>query len=259
MVATSTLAAYVSFSDLGTTIIAGLNYQQHRRGLLPAPSWWPSWPRLVAFGLGLLQRALTPEPLRRPRRDGPRPGVPPPHGLANADLFGHGFRSVDSPVASWQNYRIRAHPPGGKAQPCESPDSYSPASPSPRLYLFGIAAALSAAAGASTPTITIGSTNFEEQAIVSNLYGDVLTHAGYTVKVEPALGTRAVVVPAMEQGQLDLEPDYAASLLGYLNGGTPEAAGNKITTGRPAATRSSGRLGAHGPARRRRSTPTSSS
>jgi len=45
-----------------------------------------------------------------------------------------------------------------------------------------------------------------EQGIVSNLYGDVLSHAGYTVTVEPALGTRAVVVPALEQGQLDLEP-----------------------------------------------------
>src|SRR3984957_13436870 len=83
--------------------------------------------------------------------------------------------------------------------------------------LFGVAAA-TASTASSTPTIVIGSTNFEEQAIVSNLYGDVLAHAGYSVKVEPALGTRAVVVPALEQGQLDLEPDYAASLLAFLNG-----------------------------------------
>ncbi len=79
----------------------------------------------------------------------------------------------------------------------------------------GIVAFGGAAAASSKPTITIGATNFEEQEIVANLYGDVLAHAGYTVKVEPALGTRAIVVPAIEHGQIDLEPDYAASLLGY--------------------------------------------
>jgi len=90
----------------------------------------------------------------------------------------------------------------------------------------------SAAGGATAKktTITIGATNFEEQEIVANLYGDVLSHAGYTVKVEPALGTRAVVVPAIEHGQIDLEPDYAASLLGYLHGGNPQPAGDQIAT-----------------------------
>ncbi len=86
------------------------------------------------------------------------------------------------------------------------------------------------AAAAKKTTITIGATNFEEQEIVANLYGDVLQHAGYTVKVEPALGTRAVVVPAIEHGQIDLEPDYAASLLGYLHGGNPQPAGDQIAT-----------------------------
>ena len=68
-----------------------------------------------------------------------------------------------------------------------------------RLLTTGVLTALAAAltlpavsAGASTrasgkPTIIIGSTNFEEQAIVSNIWADVLQKAGYTVKVEPAL------------------------------------------------------------------------
>jgi len=112
-----------------------------------------------------------------------------------------------------------------------------------RLLLSGMAAlvvsivalpAVSASAASSKPTIIIGSTNFEEQAIVANLYGDVLQKAGYSVKVEPSLGTRQVVVPALEQGQLDVEPDYAGTLLDYLNGGTVVAAGNNITTAVPA-------------------------
>lgn len=90
------------------------------------------------------------------------------------------------------------------------------------------------AAAADKPTITIGSTNFEEQAIVSNIWADVLQKAGYQVKVEPSLGTRAIVVPAIEKGQIDLEPDYAASLLGFLHGGNPQAAGDNIATAIPA-------------------------
>jgi osmoprotectant transport system substrate-binding protein len=102
------------------------------------------------------------------------------------------------------------------------------------LILPAALAAAPAGAAASKPTIVIGSTNFEEQAIVSNIWADVLKKAGYQVTVEPALGTRAIVVPAIEKGQISLEPDYAASLLGFLHGGTPQAAGNTISTAIPA-------------------------
>jgi osmoprotectant transport system substrate-binding protein len=98
----------------------------------------------------------------------------------------------------------------------------------------GILGMRGVAGASSKPTITIGSTNFEEQEIVASLYGDVLSHAGYPVKVEPPLGTRAIVVPALEHGQIDLEADYAASLLGYLHGGNPQPAGDNIATAIPA-------------------------
>jgi osmoprotectant transport system substrate-binding protein len=117
----------------------------------------------------------------------------------------------------------------------------------PRSLAFGALAALastlivpaaftaaSAGASSSKPSIVIGSTNFEEQAIVSNIWADVLKKAGYPVTVEPALGTRAIVVPAIEKGQINLEPDYAASLLGFLHGGTPQKAGDNISTAIPA-------------------------
>ncbi len=91
------------------------------------------------------------------------------------------------------------------------------------VAVVGLSAIPQPGAGASTAkssksTIVIGSTNFEEQTIVANLYADVLRHAGYHVKVEPSLGTRAVVVPAIEHGQIDIEPDYAGSLVNYLAG-----------------------------------------
>ena len=41
-------------------------------------------------------------------------------------------------------------------------------------------------------------------------------------------------MPAIEKGQISLEPDYAASLLGFLHGGNPQPAGDNITTAIPA-------------------------
>jgi osmoprotectant transport system permease protein len=67
VVATSTLASYVSYSDLGTYVISGLDTQNTVLsvagallvGLMAA---------LVAVTLGLLTRVLTPAPLRSPAR-----------------------------------------------------------------------------------------------------------------------------------------------------------------------------------------------
>jgi osmoprotectant transport system permease protein len=64
VVATSTLAAYVSYSDLGTPVISGLNtndtVEAFAGALLVA-----LLAGLVALLLGIVQRALTPLPLRR--------------------------------------------------------------------------------------------------------------------------------------------------------------------------------------------------
>jgi osmoprotectant transport system substrate-binding protein len=79
------------------------------------------------------------------------------------------------------------------------------------------------------PTIVIGSVNFTEANIVADLYGDVLKHAGYSVQIKNNLGTRTEVVPALEHGAIDLEPDYAGSLLLYLNPKAGSTA-NQIST-----------------------------
>jgi osmoprotectant transport system permease protein len=66
VIATSTLAAYVSYSDLGTYVIAGLNSQDDVEAFSGA-ILVVVLAALVAVGLGLLRRAVTPEPLRRQR------------------------------------------------------------------------------------------------------------------------------------------------------------------------------------------------
>jgi osmoprotectant transport system substrate-binding protein len=114
---------------------------------------------------------------------------------------------------------------------------------STRVLLTGIViAVLAAACSSSTPTptaaasgpsITIGSTNFEEQLIVANMYADVLKHAGAKVTLRANLGTREAVEPALAAGQLDLYPDYAGTLLIFLNS-TAGAAATQTSTALPA-------------------------
>jgi osmoprotectant transport system substrate-binding protein len=84
------------------------------------------------------------------------------------------------------------------------------------LSLLATSFSASAYASSSSPTVTIGSTNFTEQLIVANLYADILQHAGIHTNLRTDLGAREVVEPALGAGQLDLYPDYAGTLLIYL-------------------------------------------
>ncbi len=102
------------------------------------------------------------------------------------------------------------------------------------LALPGVAAFATVRASSAKPAIIIGGENFDESTIVANIWSDVLTKAGYSVTVKANLGARAIIVSALEKGQINLEPDYAASLLEYLNNGNLPAAGNNIVTAVPA-------------------------
>ncbi|HTV11644.1 MAG TPA: ABC transporter substrate-binding protein [Acidimicrobiales bacterium] len=68
----------------------------------------------------------------------------------------------------------------------------------------------------SLPTIVIGSENFPEEEILGNLYNDVLRHAGFKTQLRSDLGGRPIVDKALADKALDLFPDYAGSLLVYL-------------------------------------------
>jgi osmoprotectant transport system substrate-binding protein len=77
----------------------------------------------------------------------------------------------------------------------------------------------SASAQEGKPTVRIGSADFPEQVILGELYAQVLEANGYTVQRLFNLGSREIVAPAMESGQIDLVPEYLATYATYLNGG----------------------------------------
>ena len=64
-------------------------------------------------------------------------------------------------------------------------------------------------------TVLIGSFDFTEGAILSHLYAGVLESAGFDVKVE-SVATREIMEPALEQGHIDVVPEYQGTLLRFL-------------------------------------------
>jgi osmoprotectant transport system substrate-binding protein len=67
-------------------------------------------------------------------------------------------------------------------------------------------------------TIVVGvSGAFAENQLVAEMYAQVLEHAGYAVDREFDLRSREVSQSALESGQIDLKPEYMASLLSFLD------------------------------------------
>jgi glycine betaine/choline ABC-type transport system substrate-binding protein len=86
--------------------------------------------------------------------------------------------------------------------------------------------------GANEGRVVVGSTNFSEQLVLAELYAQQLEANGYTVVRKFNLGSREVVQPAIQAGQIDLYPEYLASLTEYLDKGAGLASGDPAATAR---------------------------
>ncbi len=76
------------------------------------------------------------------------------------------------------------------------------------------------AGGEDKGSITVGSDAFGEAQILGEMYALLLEDAGYTVERQLNLESREVRLDAMEGGEVDVAPEYLASLLSVLD---PEA------------------------------------
>ncbi|WP_433530193.1 glycine betaine ABC transporter substrate-binding protein [Micromonospora sp. CA-263727] len=65
--------------------------------------------------------------------------------------------------------------------------------------------------------ITVGAGNFTESEIIAELYKIQLTAAGYQVTVQQ-IGNRELYEPALEKGEIQIVPEYAATMAEFLNG-----------------------------------------
>jgi osmoprotectant transport system substrate-binding protein len=85
-----------------------------------------------------------------------------------------------------------------------------------------------AGGGEEKGQITVGDDSFAESQIVAEMYAQVLEDAGYEVD-RKSTKSREVRLPAMESGEIDVAPEYLATLVSVLDPeegrvSTPEAA-----------------------------------
>jgi osmoprotectant transport system substrate-binding protein len=111
----------------------------------------------------------------------------------------------------------------------EESGAMTPRLPSVRFLAALAALAFISAACGSTGTsssrgsLAVASVKTAKSVLVAQLYGQALAHDGYTVSYQLQLGTRDVVAPAIESGQVDIYPGYTSTDLEYYNHSAGEA------------------------------------
>jgi osmoprotectant transport system substrate-binding protein len=78
-------------------------------------------------------------------------------------------------------------------------------------------------AAKSGPKIVVGSADFTEDETLADIYAGVLEANGYSVGKKLKIGTRELYVPALKNGTVGFIPDYAGSLLAFLNPKAPSS------------------------------------
>ncbi len=64
--------------------------------------------------------------------------------------------------------------------------------------------------------VVVGAANFSESATLAEIYAAALRQAGYNVSVR-AIGNRETYLPALENGELTVVPEYVGTLTEFLN------------------------------------------
>ncbi len=89
---------------------------------------------------------------------------------------------------------------------CGSDDSSDP---------FATGSATSSAGGSSS--VTVGSADFPESVLLAEIYAGALEAKGVTVTKKLSIGSREAYIPALEDGSIDLIPEYTGVLAQYFN------------------------------------------
>lgn len=65
--------------------------------------------------------------------------------------------------------------------------------------------------------ITIGSANFPESSLLARIYAGALRAKGVTVDTKLDIGQREIYIKALQDGSIDLVPEYTGNLLTYFD------------------------------------------
>lgn len=73
-----------------------------------------------------------------------------------------------------------------------------------------------AAPSTGSGSLVIGAANFSENITVAEIYAAVLSEAGFDTEVR-TIGNRETYLPALQSGEIQVVPEYAATVTEYLN------------------------------------------
>ncbi|WP_243063269.1 ABC transporter substrate-binding protein [Humibacter sp. RRB41] len=68
--------------------------------------------------------------------------------------------------------------------------------------------------------IVVGSANFPESEIIAQIYTQALASNGVKTSIKPNIGAREAYLKALQDGSIDLVPEYSGSLLQYYDAKT---------------------------------------
>jgi osmoprotectant transport system substrate-binding protein len=70
--------------------------------------------------------------------------------------------------------------------------------------------------------ITVGSADFSESQVLGEIYAGAIKAKGVSVTTKPNIGSRDVYIKALQDGSIDIVPEYTGSLLTFLKGKAPD-------------------------------------
>ncbi|MEU2998849.1 ABC transporter substrate-binding protein [Streptomyces sp. NPDC006995] len=87
-------------------------------------------------------------------------------------------------------------------------------------------------------SLVVGSASFTESKVLAELYAQILGDAGYSTSIT-TVKNRELYEPSLEKGEIDVVPEYAATLAEFLNAkvnGADEAQAEPVASGDVEAT-----------------------
>ncbi|MFT4036519.1 MAG: ABC transporter substrate-binding protein, partial [Patulibacter sp.] len=82
----------------------------------------------------------------------------------------------------------------------------------------------------ASDTLVVGSQAYASNEIIAEIYAQALEHAGYTVERRFDIGQRDAYLPSLEDGEIDVFPEYTGNLLQYLDADTPARSADDVYT-----------------------------
>lgn len=90
-------------------------------------------------------------------------------------------------------------------------------------------------ATAATDTIVVGSADFAENNLLAQIYAGALEAKGVKVETKLNIGSRETYIPGLEDGSIDLIPEYSGVLLQYFDKAATAVSSDDVYAALPAA------------------------